>query len=482
VFIRESGDEAFTTYAELEAGANRAAHLLKQHGVGPASVAVLAMPSHPVHITAAYAAWKLGACVLPYNHRAPEADRTNLLEVARSFRSCVVIGTWADGTRGDVSRDELEHTEGLDPKPLPDIIPRPDRAIGSGGTTGKPKLTIADSPGAVTVADGVVPLDASLEEMGMRHGYVQLVCTPLFHTSGFGWSHFAILHGHKLVLLERFNASRVLDAVEQHRVNFSMVVPSVMQRLLEVPDVAERDLSSWVAFNHAGAPCPAWIKRRWLALLPPEHVYEGYGATEDIGGTCIRGDDWLEHPGTVGRPSDSDLKILDDDGNEQRAGDVGEIFMRPKGATEPTFRYVGADYRRVAPGGFVTLGDFGWVDEEGFLFVADRRVDMIITGGANVYPAEVEAVLSAYPGIADAAVIGLLDERWGRRVHACIQPRDPSNPPAIEDIDRHCREQLAPYKVPKTYEFVEMVPRSEVGKLARRILLEAREPVSSQGR
>jgi bile acid-coenzyme A ligase len=198
-----------------------------------------------------------------------------------------------------------------------------------------------------------------------------------------------------------------------------------------------------------------------------------YGSTENAGLSRIRGDEWLTHPGSVGRPFNSEFRILDEAGRELPPGEVGEIYGRSTASPGPTFAYVGAPARSTADG-FASVGDLGWLDAEGYLYIADRRSDMLITGGANVFPAEVEAALLEHPGVADAAVIGLPDPEWGQRVHALWQARDPERPPAVEALREHCRARLSAYKVPKSFECVTALPRSEAGKLSRPALVEAR--------
>jgi bile acid-coenzyme A ligase len=196
--------------------------------------------------------------------------------------------------------------------------------------------------------------------------------------------------------------------------------------------------------------------------------------SEGLGGATIRGDEWLARPGSVGRPDRHEVRILDPLGEPLPAGTVGEIYMRPLAAGGPAYEYVGAPPARATPDGFTTVGDLGWLDTGGYLYIADRRVDLIITGGANVYPAEVEAALAEHGDIVDCAVIGVTDEEWGRRVHAIIQPRNPAAPPVVAILDAHCRARLASYKLPKTYEFVPELPRTEAGKLRRSALVEER--------
>ena len=176
----------------------------------------------------------------------------------------------------------------------------------------------------------------------------------------------------------------------------------------------------------------------------------------------------------MGRPFNSEFRILDEDGRELPPGEIGEIYGRSTTAPGPTFEYVGAPPARSTPDGFASVGDLGWLDAEGYLYIADRRVDLVITGGANVFPAEVEAALLEHPGVADAAVIGLPDPEWGQRLHALWQAREPQQPPAVEELLLHCRARLVAYKVPKSFERVAALPRSEAGKLSRSALVEER--------
>ena len=268
----------------------------------------------------------------------------------------------------------------------------------------------------------------------------------------------------------------MVDAIERYGVNFGFFSPTMMQRIASLPDIARRDLSSIESIFHSAAPCPEWVKRAWLEMLGPEKVWEGFGSTEDAGTIWIRGDEWLEHPGSVGKPEICDLRILDASGRDLPPGEVGEIHMRPRGTTRPTYYYIGSPPAKTTPDGFVSVGDMGWTDDEGYLYPADRRGDLIISGGANVFPAEVEAALSSHPEIVDVAVIGLPDPDWGKRVHAIVQPRDPDRPPSTDDLNRHVRERLMPYKAPKSYEIVAELPRDPSGKLRRGKLVEERLP------
>jgi bile acid-coenzyme A ligase len=455
-FIDEGGTERAISWSQLHSDACRAAYALHDSGVDEASVVVVALPNGPDHLTVTYAAWMLGACVLPLSHRTPRAELDGIAAVAASWRRPFLVTTPFPDDNRSIG------------EPLPHRRPTSDVAIASGGTTGTPKITVNDGDASRLFVGGRLQLSPLQTALGLEVGHTQLVCTPMYHASGFAWSHAALAAGNRLVLFKRFDAELVLAAVERHGVNHSMVVPEIMRRLLDAPGFAGRDLTSWVAFAHGGAPCPGWLKRAWLERLGAEHVYEGLGATEAIGATVVRGDDWLQRPGTVGRAVDCDVRILDETQRPVASGVVGDIYMRPAGRTAVGFSYVGADVPQKTADGFVSLGDVGWMDDDGFVFMADRRRDVIISGGANVYPAEVEAALSEHPLVRDVAVVGVDDPAWGERVHAVIVPTDPTAPPDVSALDAHCRTRLTSYKVPKSYSLDNRLSRTELGKLRRR--------------
>ena len=250
----------------------------------------------------------------------------------------------------------------------------------------------------------------------------------------------------------------------------------MLQRIAQVPGVDGRDFSSLDWVQQGASPLPVWLGRRWCELVGPERFYMSYGASEMHGLVTCRGDEWLEHPGTLGKAfGETEIKILDTDGKELPEGEVGLIYMRTP--TGPAAYYVGDDVPPMprTDDGFVTVGDLGWLEDGGFLFLADRRTDMIVTGAVNVFPAEVESALSEHPAIADVVVIGLRDPEWGRRVHAIVQPADPEAPPDPEEVVAFARERLATYKVPKTVEFVDSIERNDAMKLNRAALVAERE-------
>lgn len=465
VHVDPEGREREVTRGEIERRANQVARLLAGRGVGTGSLVAVSLANRPEHFFATYGAWKCGATVLPMRWSLPEWERDRLLSLAGP--AAVVTADDLAGRWPAVSPEDIEGSTVLDDAPLADRVPDPARAIATSGSTGSPKLIVSAVPGLIEDAVTNNPLVIANEQI------IQLVTSPLYHTNGFG-CHMRLLAGGSLVVLERFDAERVVELVRTRRVNHIILVPTMLQRIARLPDVDRDDLRTLEHIYYGGAPLAPWIAHRWFQLVEPEKFYFQYGGTEELGGTMARGDEWLGHVGTVGRPRGCDLRILDDADREVPPGEVGTIFFRRHDGSAP-FRYVGSPPPRATDEGFTTYGDLGWVDQDGYLFIADRRVDMVITGGANVYPAEVEAAMSEHPGIADVAVIGLPHAEWGQALHALVEPVDPAVPLSDDDLDEHCRVRLAPYKVPKTFELVERLPRTEAGKINRYALAAARQ-------
>jgi bile acid-coenzyme A ligase len=294
-----------------------------------------------------------------------------------------------------------------------------------------------------------------------------LVPGPLYHAAPFGSLTQGLLTGERVVLLRRFDASRCLELIEQHRVDQILFVPTMMHRIWRLPEDERKscDVSSLRLILTGSAPCPAWLMRSWIEWLGPDVMHEVYGGTERIGGTFITGHEWLEHPGSVGRPTRaSKIRILDPEtGTDLPTGEIGEIYMMPIGGPGSTYRYVGAD-ARTTDDGWESVGDMGRLDEDGYLYLADRRTDMILCGGRNVYPAQVEAALEAHPAVSSSAVIGLPDEDLGQRVHAIVQATEPVTGPELRE---HLMGRIVHYTVPRSFEFVDSPLRDDAGKVRR---------------
>ena len=291
---------------------------------------------------------------------------------------------------------------------------------------------------------------------------------PLYHNGPVVWSCVALLAGVHLVVLPRFDAEATLAAIEEHSVGVVYLVPTMMKRIWRLPiEVRERyDLSSLRFVWHLAEPCPPWLKEAWIDWLGPERIWELYAGTEAQAATIITGTEWLEHRGSVGNPADGSVLIADEDGNELPRGQQGEVWLRSVTRDTPSYRCVGAE-ARTRDGGWESLGDLGWLDEDGFLYLGDRLTDMILSGGANIYPAEVEAVLQEHPTVRSCAVVGLPDDDMGQRVHAIIEADEAVDTDAILAF---LRQRLAPYKLPRTIEVVDEPPRDDAGKVRRSAL------------
>lgn len=444
---------------ELDLRSNALARAYADLGVGQDDLVTIGLPNGVGYYLACAAVWKLGATPQPVSARLPVTELAAVVELADpallvglelAGRPCVPAGF--DGA-------------GHDDAPLPDRWAASWKAPTSGGSTGRPKLILSGTPAQVDPTVAAVPY--------MPRDGVQLVPGPLFHNGPFIYSMRGLLSGQSLVVMERFDAERTLQLVEQYGVTWMLLVPTMMQRIWRLPEIVRTsyDVSSIESVLHLGAPCPQWLKRGWLAWLGPDRVVEVYAGTESQGVTVIDGREWLERPGSVGRPAlGSQFRILDADGREVPAGTVGEIFMLPAGGTGSTYTYRGAEPRGVD--GWESLGDLGWLDGDGYLYLADRSADLILSGGANIYPAEVEAALDSHPGVRSSAVFGLPDDDLGERVHAVVDIADATVTEA--DLLAHVGASLVRYKVPRAIEIVREPVRDDAGKLRRSALRAAR--------
>ncbi len=455
-------EEHSITRSALEQRANRLARAYRELGVAPGDLVTIALPNCIEFFEASLAAWKLGATPQPVSSRLPAPERRAIVDLAKPV---VVIGV-EPGEYGD--RPSLppgyEPSPALSADPLPDVVPRRVRAMASGGSTGRPKLIVETTP---------AECDPEAVGNGMTPGGTTLVPGPLYHAGPFITAWQALLCGGRVVLLTRFDAALCLELIERHRVDWVLFVPTMMQRIWRLPEEERKrwDLSSLRRVMCTGAPSPAWLKRAWIDWLGPEKIHEAYGGSERIGGTQISGSEWLAHPGSVGLPTGGrKLVILRPDATECEPGEIGEIYMMPPGGRGSTYQYIGSE-ATATPDGWETLGDLGYVDEDGYLYLADRKTDMVVTGGANVFPAEVEAALDAHPAVRSSAVIGLPDEDLGQRLHAIVEA---ASPLGEDELREHLAEQIVRYKIPRSFEFVTEPLRDDAGKLRRYALRQAR--------
>ena len=452
--------DATITRAELETRSNRLARAYAELGVGFGDFVTIGLPNSIEFYTAMVATWKVGAVPQPVSHRLPAAERAAIIDLANS--KLVVGASDADHPGRRVVPVDYEPAAALGDGPLAEVVSPALRAPTSGGSTGRPKLIVSGSPAAGAPGAGKAFL--------MEGDDVQLVPGPLYHNAPLSLSTAGLLMGQHIVVLPKFDATAALEAITRYRISWVNLVPTMMSRMLRVIEAEPNrfDLSSLRMVWHMAAPCADWLKQAWIDLVGPAKLMELYGGTEAQSVTTISGTDWLRHRGSVGKPLVGEMIVFDVDGNRAKPGEIGEIFMRRNAGAPPTYRYIGAEARE--KNGWETLGDLGWMDEDGFLYISDRRTDMILSGGANIYPAEVEAALESHPQIRSAVVVGLPDDDLGQRVHAVIQATAALTD---DDVRAHVAERLVRYKVPRSFEFVATPLRDDAGKVRRAAIREA---------
>ncbi len=463
-------EDVTVSRADLEARTNRLARAYRVLGVTPGSLVTIGLPNGIGFFEATVAAWKLGATPQPISSRLPAAERRAIVDLAEPS---LVVGVDPAETPGRATLPVgFEPDPSLSAEPLPPAVAPSFKAPTSGGSTGRPKLIMATQPAVWEALADYTTL------LRMATDGVHLVTGPLYHNGPFSSATLALLKGNHLVVMPRFDAERALMLIERHRVDWMYAVPTMMHRIWRLPEAVRThyDLSSLRVVFHMAAPCPPWLKEAWIGWLGGERILELYGGTEAQAITFITGEEWLAHRGSVGRPLVGEMRVLDADGHELPAGQVGEIWMRRGHDAPPTYRYVGAR-AKTRPDNWESLGDMGWKDEEGYLYLSDRETDMILVGGSNVYPAEVEAALDEHPQVASSCVVGLPDEEYGNTVHAIVQATAPLTD---VDLEQFLAARVAKYKRPRTYEFVSAPLRGDDGKV-RRSALRA-ERVAAQAR
>src|SRR4051794_8491900 len=418
----------------------------------------VALPNSVDWFVAVAAAWKLGAIPQPVSAKLPERELAAIVELADPSavigvadgafpgRRCIPAGYGASADIGGGPREAA--------------VSPAWKAPPSGGSPGRPKLIVSGDP-ALIDPDGPPPLLMTPDGCLVMPG-------PLYHNGPIVWSCQALLWGDHVVVLPRFDAEATLAAVERYRADIIYLVPTMMKRIWRLPEETRDgyDLSSLKIVWHLAEPCPEWLKVAWIEWLGPERIVELYAGTEAQAATVITGVEWMAHRGSVGRPASGQIMICDADGNELPVGEIGEVWLKSARET-PTYRYVGAEARR-RDGGWESLGDMGRLDEDGYLYLGDRVQDMILTGGANVYPAEVEAAIQEHPDVRSCVVIGLPDEDRGSRVHAIVE----ADPARLSETDllAFVGERIARYKVPRSVEFVDQALRDDAGKVRRAAL------------
>ena len=482
------------TFDELEARANRLAHRFREAGLNEGdSIAILMENNEYIHAVM-WAARRCGLYYVPINTHLTPAEAAYIVD--NSSAKAIVASA--------ALRDTCEHLGERLPRGLPDLLiiagpvlpsdlpgwerypecvaDQPDTPIDdeiegdllqySSGTTGRPKgirrelphLPPAEVPGMMSALVG----------FWLNPDAVYLSPAPLYHTAPSVWSMNIQAGGITTVVMEKFDAEGALDAIQRHRVTHAQFVPAHFVRMLKLPDAVRNsyDVSSLKRVMHAAAPCPVQIKKQMMDWWGPI-VDEYYASSEAIGSTLIVAEDWLAHPGSVGKPMLGGVHIVGEDGRELPPGQAGEIYFEGG----HSFEYLNDPAKTAASRdqhGWLTVGDVGYLDDEGYLFLTDRRHHMIISGGVNIYPQEAENLLVTHPKVLDAAVFGVPDDEMGQRVVAAVQTVDPADATDgfADELLSWLRDRLSHFKCPRSITFEPELPRTDTGKLYKNELIE----------
>jgi fatty-acyl-CoA synthase len=476
------------TFGEMEARANQLAHYFRSHGlVEGDAVAILIENNEHMH-TVMWAARRSGLYYVPINTHLTAAEAAYIVD---NSAAKAIIGSEA---LRPVLEGLAEHLPNGLPAVLlatgdlhgwakyPDVVaglpttPIEDEWDGdllqySSGTTGRPKGIKRDLPHLPpSETPGIM---AALVSFWMNPQTIYLSPAPLYHTAPSVWSMQAQAGGITTVVLEKFDAEGALDAIQKHGVTHGQFVPVMFTRMLKLPEQVRKsyDVTSLQRVMHAAAPCPVEIKKQMIDWWGPI-VDEYYASSEAIGATLISADEWLAHPGSVGKAMVGVVHILDEQGNDLPAGRAGEIFF--EGGAD--FEYLN-DSEKTASSrdshGWKTVGDIGYLDEDGYLYLTDRRHHVIISGGVNIYPQEAENMLVIHPKVMDAAVFGIPDEEMGQTVKGVVQTVDPADatPEFADELLAWLRDQLSHYKCPRSISFEAQLPRTDTGKMYKQELI-----------
>ena len=476
------------TYAQLDARANRGARALRALGLDAGDAVALVCGNRPEFVELLCATQRAGLRLTPVNRHLAgdevayivrDCEARALVADARFAASAAEAAAAAPGARVRLAAAGAipgfacyeDALAGESPDDLEDPVAGTSMLYTS-GTTGRPK-------GVHRRATALRALGEVGRRIAHRPGEDLNLCTgPLYHAAPLAFSlTIPLALGVGVVLMDGWDAAETLRLVDRHRITHTHMVPTMFHRLLALPEEerARHDLSSLRVVLHGAAPCPPLVKQRLMDWLGPV-VYEYYAATEGWG-SFVTPEEWLARPGTVGRPDPGQVEVRDDDGKPVAAGSVGTLYLKaPEDDTR--FRYFKDDAKTLraydAGGGYFTLGDVGYVDADGYLYLSDRSADVINSGGVNIYPAEVDAALLAHPAVGDACCVGVPNPEWGEEVRAVVELRQgfAPSPELAAEIVEHCRGRLAHFKCPRRVDFTETLPRLASGKIVRRVVRE----------
>jgi long-chain acyl-CoA synthetase len=471
------------TYRQLEARSNQFAHFLRSSGLQPGDVIAVFMENNARYHEVCWGARRIGLYFVTISSHLTADEVAYIVNDsgATVLVSSRPLSSVADALTPDVAPQVRHRLMVGDPSPgwqsYDDVVggypatrvaqeQEGDLLQYSSGTTGRPKgIKRPLSQSAICAdVDGAVPF---LRAIGFGEGDVYLSPAPLYHTAPIFWSSAVQRLGGTVVVMERFDAVRALELIAEHRVTHSLFVPTMFVRMLKLPEEVRKaaDVSSLRTVIHAAAPCPVEVKRQMIEWWGPL-ISEFYSSSEGAGATFITAPDWLAHPGSVGRPMIGTPHIVDDAGAEVPPLTTGQIWFDGG----PKFSYHNDPAKTaetVNARGWASVGDVGYLDEDGYLYLTDRKAFMIISGGVNIYPQEAENVLVTHPKVFDVAVLGIPDPDFGEQVKAVVQPVnwDEAGPALEQELLAYCRERLAAYKCPRSVDFDPELPRSDTGKL-----------------
>ncbi|MFG2405604.1 acyl-CoA synthetase [Streptomyces brevispora] len=487
VLIAPDGEK--WTAGRLHADANRMVHGLRAAGLEEGDAFAVVLPNGVEFLTAYLAASQAGFYLVPVNHHlvGPEiawivSDSGAKVLIAHERFTAAATAAADEAKLPAGHRYGVGAVEGF--RPYGELLenrpvsPPEGRTLGwvmnyTSGTTGRPRGIRRPLPGKLPEE---TYLGGFLGIFGIKpfDGNVHLVCSPLYHTAVLQFAGAALHIGHPLVLMDKWSPEEMLRAMDTHRCTHTHMVPTQFHRLLALPDEVKQayDVTAMRHAIHGAAPCPDHVKRAMIDWWG--RCVEEYYAASEGGGAFATAEDWLRKPGTVGRAWPiSELAVFDDEGNRLAPGELGTVYMKMSTGGFSYHKDEGKT-RKNRIGDFFTVGDLGILDEDGYLFLRDRKIDMIISGGVNIYPAEIESALLTHPAVADAAVFGIPHADWGEEVRAVVEAAEGQQPgdALAADILAHCAEQLAGYKRPKTLGFITTMPRDPNGKLYKRRLRE----------